>query len=385
MWSLPCGIRDAIAQLRTTLLSSGPLQKIASWMAVPYIRLAPPPLTEWQLTANMYALPRDDSGELDSAREAAWMNRTFGSVLVGCYLGFIIYGLNLHQAARYYKTFPKDHIYLKLLVSTISPHYIVRTNETRPPSPGCVRIVLGDMAHSVRDVYLLPLLGRQLLQFVGPPCWLFTQDSITSRTASPAVRGTIDYKLSNVRRSSSSTHTHSDTMNRFFMRRVYLLVGRRSKILVAVVVLFLVAELGLATASSAETSDFSRSCTSSLLLNLPSTDRFIKTTFKAYANVTWIISVAFGMAAVADAILTTILICALRRCRTGMQRTDSLLDVLILYAISTGLLTCVFDLATFLVTLIQPSDFVWFAVNIVATKVYPASLLAAYVPRVCGL
>ncbi|KAI9068724.1 hypothetical protein FKP32DRAFT_1671966 [Trametes sanguinea] len=244
----------------------------------------------------MYTLPRDDSGELDSAREAAWMNRTFGSVLVGCYLGFIIYGLNLHQAARYYKTFPKDHIYLKLLVASV---------------------LFWETWHTAFAMYT---------------CY--------------------HYLVANYFNSSALLVGYL-----FFMRRVYLLVGRRSKILIAFVVLFLLAELGLATASSAET--------------------FIKTTFKEYAHVTWIISVAYGMAAVADAILTTILICALRRCRTGMQRTDSLLDVLILYAISTGLLTCVFDLATFLVTLIQPSDFVWFAVNIVATKVYPASLLAA--------
>ncbi|CDO75136.1 hypothetical protein BN946_scf184772.g3 [Trametes cinnabarina] len=170
----------------------------------------------------------------------------------------------------------------------------------------------------------------------------------------------------------------------FFMRRVYLLVGGRSKILVASVVVFLIAELGLASAGTAEAK---------------TSNRFIQPTFATFKHFTWIISVAFGMCAVADSILTAFLIYALRRARNGIKRTDNLLDVLVLYAISTGLLTGVFDILSFLFVsrpsysiiwraalthvvyrakaLIQPSNFVWFAINTVATKMYTTSLLAA--------
>ena len=48
------------------------------------------------------------------------------------------------------------------------------------------------------------------------------------------------------------------------------------------------------------------------------------------------ISVGSAQAITADTLLTSVLIVTLRRRRTGIRRTDSMIDVLILYAVSTG-------------------------------------------------
>ncbi|OSD02262.1 hypothetical protein PYCCODRAFT_418968 [Trametes coccinea BRFM310] len=141
----------------------------------------------------------------------------------------IIYGLNIHQAVRYFKTFPKDHIYLKLLVASV---LFWETLHTAFAMHTCYH-------------YLVANYFNSSALFVG----------FSSLNLLPLVAGL----------SITSCQT-------FFIRRVYLL------------------------ASSAET--------------------FIKHTFKAYAKVTWMISVAYGMAAASDAVLTTVLICALRKCRT---------------------------------------------------------------------
>ncbi|KAJ2994130.1 hypothetical protein NUW54_g7604 [Trametes sanguinea] len=314
--------------------------------------------------ANMlHSFPRDVSGAQDPSRDVSWMHRTFGSVLIGCYLGFIIYGLNIHQAIRYFKTFPKDHYYLKLLVAS------VLLWETCHAAFAMYTWLVHRVCQSFRAQQppKLPLLGRQLLQSVSPEGWLLILSVF-------AVRPSLDMFGS----------------NRLRLYHLFNSVGGRSKILVVLAVVFIFAELGDHT-------------------HVLSGHRFIKQTFQAYADVTWITSIAYGMAAVLDALLTAVLIYALRRCRTGMQRytmaglctippshwetlpyrTDSLLDVLILYSISTGegFSFCkvgrdtnrapashhrAAHLAQESVsrskTLIQPSDFVWFALNIVATK-----------------
>ena len=52
-------------------------------------------------------------------------------------------------------------------------------------------------------------------------------------------------------------------------------------------------------------------------------------------------SAGVGLAALADTLLTTALIFSLHQSRTGIKRTDGIIDVLILYAINTGMCDCV--------------------------------------------
>ncbi|KAJ3003826.1 hypothetical protein NUW54_g5109 [Trametes sanguinea] len=260
------------------------------------------------------------------------LTNTFGAILIGSYIGFIIYGLNLYQTYHYYKAFPNDRLYLKLLVSAkpvgvvlsmetwhtvlcmhTCYHYLV-TNFFNPPAllDGCVPINLVCISAVSRQSWGNPV-GSQSDQTLFSPQGL---SIISCQT--------------------------------FFVRRVYLLVGWRWRLLIAVVIIFLLAELGLAIAATIET--------------------FLKPTFAQFEHVTWIISVAFGFSAVADIILTTVLICALRKCRSGIKSTDSLLDTLIIYAISTGLLTGVFDLLTFIFALVLPNNLIFMGIDIVATK-----------------
>ena len=50
-------------------------------------------------------------------------------------------------------------------------------------------------------------------------------------------------------------------------------------------------------------------------------------------------STGVGIASLADTIMTAALIFSLHRSRTGVKRTDGLINILILYAINTGLVT----------------------------------------------
>ncbi|OJT05272.1 hypothetical protein TRAPUB_3936 [Trametes pubescens] len=68
-------------------------------------------------------------------------------------------------------------------------------------------------------------------------------------------------------------------------------------------------------------------------------EAFIRPTFADFEKVAWMTSAGFGVAAIVDTLLTGTLILALQKSRTGFKGTDSLIDVLIMYAVNTGLLT----------------------------------------------
>ncbi|EIW57759.1 uncharacterized protein TRAVEDRAFT_48789 [Trametes versicolor FP-101664 SS1] len=142
----------------------------------------------------------------------------------------------------------------------------------------------------------------------------------------------------------------------FFARRVYL-VGPSFRFLVLVAVVLLVGELGFFVAAT--------------------TEAFVIPELFRFQRVTWLISTGTVMAVVADGLLTSVLVTVLRRSNTGMKRTDTIVDLLILYTVSTGLLTSVVDFSSFIFSLVSTNTLIYSAFGIVATKLYANSLLAA--------
>ncbi|KAI0353712.1 hypothetical protein OH77DRAFT_1522272 [Trametes cingulata] len=142
----------------------------------------------------------------------------------------------------------------------------------------------------------------------------------------------------------------------FYARRVYL-IERKYKYVVVFVILLFLAVLGCAVAATAEA--------------------FILPNYSDFSRVTWLTSAGFGIVVVADALLTGVLMFTLHRLRTGHQRTDSVIDVLILYALCTGLLTDILSVLAFCFGLFLPHKLVYVAIDNVTAKVYVNSVLAA--------
>ncbi|TFK84131.1 hypothetical protein K466DRAFT_602282 [Polyporus arcularius HHB13444] len=65
----------------------------------------------------------------------------------------------------------------------------------------------------------------------------------------------------------------------------------------------------------------------------------------------WLAAAGSITASVADLLLTAVLIVALRRSRTGFKHTDSLIAVITMYTINTGLLTGIFHVLLWIVML----------------------------------
>ncbi|KAI0667101.1 hypothetical protein C8Q78DRAFT_1082604 [Trametes maxima] len=99
-------------------------------------------------------------------------------------------------------------------------------------------------------------------------------------------------------------------------------------------------------------------------------------TLQAFSRYSWIVSVAYGLAVLCDLITASALILALLRSRTGVRRTDSVVEVLVLYTVNTGLLTTIVGLLVFVFALAQPDNLIYAGLSIPGVKLYSNSVLA---------
>ncbi|OBZ68986.1 hypothetical protein A0H81_11330 [Grifola frondosa] len=88
-------------------------------------------------------------------------------------------------------------------------------------------------------------------------------------------------------------------------------------------------------------------------------------------------SLSLGLGMATDAIIAFSLCYFLRNLRTGYAKDDSLVNSLIIYAVSTGGLTSVISLTTLVLYNLMPDNFVFMAFYFVLSKVYANSFLAA--------
>ncbi|KAI0364401.1 hypothetical protein BV20DRAFT_862640 [Pilatotrama ljubarskyi] len=265
------------------------------------------PVTSMSTPSNTTSTPLDPFALLPKLPA---LDNTFGAVLLGTFLGLILYGLNLHQSYRYFRLYPADSRILKGLVvavmfletvtSIFSMHvcydYLV-TNYFKPEA----------LLHGIWSINLFPVASGIVM--------------LTSQS--------------------------------FFARRVWL-VGPHFRPVVIVASVLCIGELGFFIAATSEA--------------------FIIPTFQGFRKFTWLVSTGSTMAVTADVLLTIALIVVLQRSRTGLKRTDSMIDVMITYSVNTGGL---FNLLSLLFAFIRPGDLIYIGFGIPGVKLYATTLLAA--------
>ncbi|KAH9902460.1 hypothetical protein C8Q73DRAFT_6190 [Cubamyces lactineus] len=241
------------------------------------------------------------------------LNGTYGAVLIGTYVSLILYGVTLHQAYRYFRLSSSD-------------------------SPGTKIYVVGLLTlDTFHTVVCMHISYWYLVENYFDPLRLYT--------------GVWSINLLSVLVGVTIISCQC-----FYARRVYLL-GRQYRLLVLATAIMFLAELG---------------CSITL-----SVKAFVEPSYTDFRKFAWLISVAFGIVVLADVLLTGVLILTLNRSRTGFRRTDSMIDVLILYAMCTGLLTDIFSALIFIFALVSPSNMIYIGCDSVAAKLYVNSVLAA--------
>ncbi|KAI1785101.1 hypothetical protein LXA43DRAFT_1100664 [Ganoderma leucocontextum] len=104
---------------------------------------------------------------------------------------------------------------------------------------------------------------------------------------------------------------------------------------------------------------------------------FRDVTFQRFVDhSSWIISASLGTRVLTDSVISGAMVIWLRRNRTGFTRTDTILDLLISFAINTGLLTSMINLTAMISAILLPDALIYYAIYIVSSKLYSNSVLA---------
>ncbi|KAH9902381.1 hypothetical protein C8Q73DRAFT_927 [Cubamyces lactineus] len=249
---------------------------------------------------------------------------TFGAFLIGTLFGVMLYGMIVHQVYQYFRAYYDGERWNRVLVCMITALETMHV------------ITCGHVCY----YYLV-------LKYDNP-------EALT--------RGAWSINLLSVLSGLIIFLSQS-----YFARRVYL-IGVSYRPIVAIASVLLIGELGFFLAATVQADP--RYGIHLLAYNC------VHCSLNAVLS-KWLISVGAAMALIADGLFTCILVTVLRRNITGMKRMDTIVDILIMYAVSTGLLTGIVNLLSFVFSLLTPGNLIYTTFGIVCTKLYANSLLAA--------
>ncbi|KAH9849122.1 hypothetical protein C2E23DRAFT_401022 [Lenzites betulinus] len=242
------------------------------------------------------------------------VDNTLGALLLGTCFGFMLYGVMLYQAYRYYQLYPKDRFMLKLLVTVI---VITESLHMSIWAIGCYEYLVAN--------YFNPA-------YAAETHW-FMQTLVVFTDASVLV------------------------CQLFYTARIYYFGPEwRCRIPAFVALIIQLSFVGWTFAAVAK------------VYQAKSAEEF--------SHSTWYVSVCFGHAVVCDVVLAGALVYILHNNRTGMKNTDNILDKLIVYAINTGVLTTIFGLLVFVFSVVYPTNFIYAGISVAGVKLYSNSVLA---------
>ncbi|EIW56547.1 uncharacterized protein TRAVEDRAFT_49371 [Trametes versicolor FP-101664 SS1] len=253
----------------------------------------------------------------DSSTPYIWhgtLDSSLGAWLLGTYCGLVLYGLLVYQIYQYLSLYPKDPAILKIWVSAI---LLVETLNT-------VFTV-----HS--SYYYLVTWGGRSIIFNKPPIWTMNSIALTGPLAITISQG-------------------------FFARRVYIMAPRFRMVVYVVTVLllgFCGCFLALAVEAFKAKNFFAQS--------LPFSG-YVAAGVPYWSAAASVLACDPGRPAVAD---------------SSDHSTDSLIDLLVLYAVSTGLLNCLVNVLDLAFALCFPTTMIYTSFSIALTKLYGNSFLTA--------
>ncbi|KAI0756136.1 hypothetical protein C8Q80DRAFT_1264233 [Daedaleopsis nitida] len=105
---------------------------------------------------------------------------------------------------------------------------------------------------------------------------------------------------------------------------------------------------------------------------------FNSSNFADWLKFSWLASVGSSIQMAGDIMITATLIYVLRESRPGISnRTESMVDLMIMYAVSTGLITCIVHILNVAFSAAYPDNFIYAALSCILTKLYANTFLVA--------
>ncbi|KAI9058474.1 hypothetical protein FKP32DRAFT_1680873 [Trametes sanguinea] len=241
-------------------------------------------------------------------------DNTFGAAFAGFAASSICLGVLSTQAYTYFKRYPLDKVFYKGLVI------------------GLWLIEVADQALIAHAVYTYLVSNWGVITvLLSPPVW-----SLILQITFGVITGTI-VKIN-------------------FALRVWRF-SKQNIWVTGLIVLLTFAELAVACVYTVK--------------------GFQLTSLAKIADMKVIGSLSLGLGMATDVVIAAALCFFLRGLRTGHRKDDSVVNSLIIYAISTGGLTSVISLTTLILYNFMPDNFIFMAFYFVLSKVYANSFLAA--------
>ncbi|KAI0755037.1 hypothetical protein C8Q80DRAFT_1117547 [Daedaleopsis nitida] len=97
-------------------------------------------------------------------------------------------------------------------------------------------------------------------------------------------------------------------------------------------------------------------------------EQILDVTYDHWLKYKWLVSASFAITSGGDIFIAAMLVTTLHKSRTGIKRTDTLLDMLIIYALSSAVTSSILSTTCLLVTLLEGNNFTIIPVSVVATK-----------------
>jgi len=240
------------------------------------------------------------------------LTTSFGAQLLGTFFSAIFYGLTLHQTYRYYRLFRIDRLSLKVLVSAL---FVFDTLTTA-------------LAMHTSYSYLVEGFGdNDGLLYSN---WSFRLSSVF--LAGPPF-------LSNA----------------FYVSRLWI-IGMRNWFFLGTMGALMLTRLGFQMALAV------------VVWQYPLLSDFRK--FQ------WMVRAYCGPSLVADILLAVFFCWTLHKRRTGYARTDSKIDLLMIYAINTGSLTSLACLLSLMSLVFSSTGFIYVPLHYILGKLYVNTVLA---------
>ncbi|KAI0326509.1 hypothetical protein GY45DRAFT_104684 [Cubamyces sp. BRFM 1775] len=258
------------------------------------------------------------------------LDNSYGALLLGTCFGMMLYGLTINQVYRYMRLYPKDRLWIKCLVAAV---------------------LIFETVHSM--LCIVAIYYHLVTHYFDPAS--LAAGHWSTRTLTPIMVS------DGTGKSQGCPQSHRQALTIilcqcFYVFRVYQLGPHRIyRLLVLIAAVCIICQFAFFIVTAVEV---------------------YRLSLKDFPPYGWLASTGFGCAALAELFLTGTLVVVLWRSRTGSKRTDSIIELLIVYSVNTGLLTGVFELLGFIFALILPGNLIYVAVASVAVKLYANSMLA---------
>ncbi|EJF63324.1 hypothetical protein BD309DRAFT_949383 [Dichomitus squalens] len=241
-------------------------------------------------------------------------DNTFGAAFAGFAASSLCLGVLCMQSYSYFKRYPLDKTFYKLLVA------------------GVLLLELADQALISHAVYTYTVSNWGVLTILlKPPVW-----SLVLQITLGVATGTI-VKVNFAMR-----------VWRFSKQNIYV---------TACILLLVFGEVGVACVYTVR--------------------GFRLKSLQDLGSMKTIGSLSLGLGVATDVVIAVSLCYFLRSLRTGHRQDDSMVNALIVYALSTGGITAAISLTTLILYNFMPNNFIFMAFYFVLSKVYANSFLAA--------